>query len=83
MRNKLKQTELQKAFKDSGLKYHELAKMIGVSKSHCYKIINWEMRIYYDTAVTIANALGKEASLIFQDQQKNFANSVANSETKV
>ena len=82
MRKKLKQTELQKAFKDSGLKYHELAKMIGVSKSHCYKIINWEMRIYYDTAVKIANALGKEPSLIFQRQQKKFGNVVANSETE-
>ncbi|EOQ01464.1 helix-turn-helix domain-containing protein [Bacillus cereus] len=81
MRDKSKPTELQKAFKDSGLKYHELAKMIGVSKSHCYKIINWDMRIYYDTAVKIANAFGKEASLIFQDQQKNFGNSVADNET--
>ncbi|PFT70470.1 transcriptional regulator, partial [Bacillus thuringiensis] len=52
-------------------------------KSHCYKIINWEMRIYYDTAVKIANALGKEPSLIFQWQQKNFGNNVANNETKV
>ncbi|MGE6550278.1 helix-turn-helix domain-containing protein [Bacillus mycoides] len=81
MRNKLKQTELQKAFKASGLKYHELAQIIGVSKSHCYKIINWEMRIYYDTAVKIANALGKDPSLIFQEHQKNFGIGVANNET--
>ncbi|PGS61396.1 transcriptional regulator [Bacillus cereus] len=83
MRNKLKQTELQKAFKASGLKYHELAQIIGVSKSHCYKIINWEMRMYYDTAIKIANALGKEPSLVFQDQQKNFGDGVANNETEV
>ncbi|MEC2865060.1 transcriptional regulator [Bacillus thuringiensis serovar kyushuensis] len=83
MRDKSKQTELQKAFKDSGLKYHELAQIIGVSKSHCYKIINWDIRIYYDIAVKIANAFGKEASLIFQGQQKKFGEGVANNETKV
>lgn len=71
MQNKSEKTELQKAFKDSGLKYHELAEIIGLSKSHCYKIINWNIRIYYDTAVKISKALGKEASILFQDHQKN------------
>ncbi|MED2663553.1 XRE family transcriptional regulator, partial [Bacillus thuringiensis] len=40
MQNQKQLTALQKAFEDSGLKYHELANMIGISKSYCYKIIN-------------------------------------------
>ncbi|AJH65311.1 helix-turn-helix transcriptional regulator [Bacillus cereus] len=65
-------TELQKAFEESGLKYHELAKRIGISKSYCYKIINWNLRVYYDVAVNISKVLGKETTILFKEQEKNF-----------
>ncbi|MDR4328318.1 helix-turn-helix domain-containing protein [Bacillus pseudomycoides] len=72
MQNETLKTELQKAFEESGLKYHELAKMVGISKSYCYKIINWNLRVYYDVAVKISKILGKETSILFKEQEKNF-----------
>ncbi len=77
MQNETKKTELQKAFEESGLKYHELAVMVGISKSYCYKIINWNLRVYYDVAVKIANVLEKDTSILFKEQEKNFKHEVS------
>ncbi|PGA40072.1 helix-turn-helix domain-containing protein [Bacillus toyonensis] len=77
MQNETAKTELQKAFEESGLKYHELAVMVGVSKSYCYKIINWNLRVYYDVAVKISRVLGKETSILFKEQEKNFKHNVS------
>ncbi|OOR30274.1 helix-turn-helix domain-containing protein [Bacillus cereus] len=77
MQNETAKTELQKAFEESGLKYHELAVMVGISKSYCYKIINWNLRVYYDVAVKISNVLGKETSILFKEQEKNFEHEVS------
>ncbi|MCU5668871.1 helix-turn-helix transcriptional regulator [Bacillus cereus] len=66
MKNEHGKTELQKAFKESGLKYHELGERLGVSKSYCYKIINGQTRVYYDIAVKIAGVFGKETSVLFK-----------------
>lgn len=77
MQNETKKTELQKAFEESGLKYHELAVMVGISKSYCYKIINWNLRVYYDVAVKISNVLGKETSILFKEQEKKFKHEVS------
>ncbi|PFZ02958.1 transcriptional regulator [Bacillus wiedmannii] len=81
MQNETKKNELQKAFEESGLKYHELAIEVGISKSYCYKIINWNLRVYYDVAVKIANVLGKETSVLFKEQEKNFKHNVSQCET--
>jgi plasmid maintenance system antidote protein VapI len=77
MQNETVKTELQKAFEESGLKYHELAVMVGISKSYCYKIINWNLRVYYDVAVKISKVLGKETSILFKEQEKNFKHEVS------
>ncbi|QRY16957.1 helix-turn-helix domain-containing protein [Bacillus cereus] len=82
MQNQKQLTALQKAFEDSGLKYHELANMVGISKSYCYKIINYNLRVYYDVAVKISNVLGKETDILFNEQEKNFEHEVSLSETK-
>jgi len=71
MQNEILKTELQKAFEESGLKYHELAEMVGISKSYCYKIINWNLRVYYDIAVKISQVLGRDTSILFKEQEKN------------
>ena len=57
MQNQKQLTALQKAFEDSGLKYHELA--------------NYNLRVYYDVAVKISNVLGKETDILFNEQEKN------------
>ncbi|PRT25508.1 helix-turn-helix domain-containing protein [Bacillus thuringiensis] len=77
MQNETAKTELQKAFEESGLKYHELAVMVGISKSYCYKIINWNLRVYYDVAVKISEVLGKETSILFKEQEKKFKHVVS------
>ncbi|MEW4213414.1 helix-turn-helix transcriptional regulator [Bacillus thuringiensis] len=82
MQNQKQLTALQKAFEDSGLKYHELANMVGISKSYCYKIINYNLRVYYDVAVKISNVLGKETDILFNEQEKNFEYEVSPDETK-
>lgn len=82
MRNQKQLTALQKAFEDSGLKYHELASMVGVSKSYCYKIINYNLRVYYDVAVKISNILGEETDILFKEQEKNFKQKVSFNETE-
>ena len=33
-------TQLKQAFKESGYTYQELATILGISNSYCYKIIN-------------------------------------------
>ena len=82
IRCKIKTTNgTSKAFEDSGLKYHELANMVGISKSYCYKIINYNLRVYYDVAVKISNVLGKETDILFNEQEK-FEYEVSLSETK-
>ncbi|MCQ6527888.1 helix-turn-helix domain-containing protein [Bacillus mycoides] len=72
MQIKSEKTELQKSFEESGLKYKELASIVGISTSYCHKIINQNLRVYYDVAHKIAKALGKEPSLLFKEQEKIF-----------
>ncbi|MEM5660890.1 hypothetical protein AAHB62_10485 [Bacillus cereus] len=43
-----------------------------MSKSYCYKIINWNLRVYYDVAVNISKVLGKETTILFKEQEKKF-----------
>lgn len=78
MPNINKKTELQKAFEESGFKYQELADELGISKSYCYKVINYNnygLRVYYDLAVKLSEVFGKEVSVLFKEQE-NFFNKI-------
>ena len=52
-------TQLKQAFKESGYTYQELATILGISNSYCYKIINNDkyQKIYYNLASRIAFVL--------------------------
>ncbi|MDA2525875.1 helix-turn-helix transcriptional regulator [Bacillus cereus] len=75
MLNQNTKTKLKTAFDNSGFTYEELAEVVGISKSYCYKIINnhkYKKRLYYSTASKIAKALNEEVSILFDEHEKFF-----------
>ncbi|WP_337360682.1 helix-turn-helix transcriptional regulator [Bacillus mycoides] len=80
MLNNKPKTKLKLAFDKSEFTYEELAVIIGISKSYCYKIINshkYKKRIYYSTASKIARALNAEVTDLFDEQEKIFYHKVS------
>ncbi|WJE54294.1 helix-turn-helix transcriptional regulator [Bacillus cereus] len=71
MNNSTTKTNLKKAFEDSGYTYEELAKLLGISYSYCYKVINnekYKKNIYYNLAAKIALVLKKDITELFGEQ---------------
>ncbi|PFW87217.1 transcriptional regulator [Bacillus pseudomycoides] len=71
MNNSTTKTNLKKAFEDSGYTYEELAKLLGISYSYCYKVINnekYKKNIYYNLAAKIASVLKKDVTDLFGEQ---------------
>ncbi|MBG9612477.1 MULTISPECIES: helix-turn-helix domain-containing protein [Bacillus] len=61
-------TQLKQAFKESGYTYQELAGILGISNSYCYKIINndkYQKNIYYNLASRIACVFKKDIANLF------------------
>ncbi|MED1303087.1 transcriptional regulator [[Bacillus thuringiensis] serovar konkukian] len=64
-------TKLKMAFKESGYTYKELSKLLGISYSYCFKIINnekYKKNIYYSLASKVADVLEKDIKDLFDEQ---------------
>ncbi|MEK4655979.1 MULTISPECIES: helix-turn-helix transcriptional regulator [Bacillus] len=75
MNNSTTKTNLKKAFEESGYTYEELAKLLGISYSYCYKVINnekYKKNIYYNLAAKIALVLEKDVTDLFREQVEFF-----------
>ncbi|MFB5555026.1 helix-turn-helix domain-containing protein [Bacillus cytotoxicus] len=71
MRVSVEETKLKTAFKKSGYKYQELADVLGISCSYCYKLINnhqYKKKISYNLASRIATALKADVVDLFEEQ---------------
>ncbi|ARJ20488.1 transcriptional regulator [Bacillus mycoides] len=66
----IESTQLKKAFKDSGYTYQELAGILGISSSYCYKIINndkYKKNVYYSLASQIAGVFKRDIVDLFEE----------------